>query len=44
VPRHVRFVAEWPLSGTKIQKFVLRERLAAELAAGGASPTDRLVG
>jgi fatty-acyl-CoA synthase len=45
VPRHVRFVAEWPLSGTKIQKFVLRERLAAELAdAGAASPTDRLVG
>jgi fatty-acyl-CoA synthase len=34
VPRHVRFIAEWPMSGTKIQKFRLRESLAAELAAG----------
>jgi fatty-acyl-CoA synthase len=33
VPRHVRFVAEWPMSGTKIQKFVLREAIAAELGA-----------
>jgi fatty-acyl-CoA synthase len=32
VPRHVRFVEEWPMSGTKIQKFVLRETIAAELA------------
>jgi fatty-acyl-CoA synthase len=31
VPRYVRFVTEWPMSGTKIQKFVLRERIAAEL-------------
>jgi fatty-acyl-CoA synthase len=31
VPRHVRFVDEWPMSGTKIQKFVLREAIAAEL-------------
>ena len=35
VPRYVRFVDEWPMSGTKIQKFQLRERIAAELAAGG---------
>jgi fatty-acyl-CoA synthase len=33
VPRHVRFVSDWPMSGTKIQKFVLREAIAAELGA-----------
>jgi acyl-CoA synthetase (AMP-forming)/AMP-acid ligase II len=32
VPRYVRFVEEWPMSATKIQKFQLRERIAAELA------------
>ena len=32
VPRHVRFVDEWPMSATKIQKFHLRDRIAAELA------------
>ena len=31
VPRYVRFVAEWPMSATKIQKFVLRDRITAEL-------------
>ena len=31
VPRHVRFVTEWPMSGTKVQKFRLRESLLAEL-------------
>ncbi len=31
VPRHVRFVAEWPMSATKIQKFALREQLLAEI-------------
>lgn len=31
VPRYVRFVSEWPMSGTKIQKHRLRERIAAEL-------------
>ena len=31
VPRHVRFVTEWPMSATKIQKFQLREDLLAEL-------------
>jgi fatty-acyl-CoA synthase len=25
IPRHVRFVSEWPMSSTKIQKFVLQE-------------------
>ena len=33
VPQHVRFVDEWPMSATKIQKFQLREQIAAELAA-----------
>jgi acyl-CoA synthetase (AMP-forming)/AMP-acid ligase II len=31
VPRYVRFVSEWPMSATKIQKAPLRERLIAEL-------------
>ncbi|CCA90463.1 class I adenylate-forming enzyme family protein [Novosphingobium sp. PP1Y] len=31
VPRHVRFVDEWPMSTSKIQKFRLREDLIAEL-------------
>ena len=31
VPRHVRFVTEWPMSATKIQKFRLRQSLADEL-------------
>lgn len=33
VPRHVRFVTEWPMSATKVQKNVLRDRLVAELDA-----------
>jgi len=32
VPRHVRFVTQWPMSATKIQKFRLREALEQELA------------
>jgi fatty-acyl-CoA synthase len=35
VPRYVRFVTEWPMSGTKIQKFVLRELIANELSEAG---------
>ena len=31
VPRYVRFVKEWPMSATKIQKFKLRDDLSAEL-------------
>ena len=31
IPRHVRFVKEWPLSATKIQKFRLQEQLCEEL-------------
>jgi fatty-acyl-CoA synthase len=42
VPRHVRFVDEWPMSTTKIQKFRLREQLLVELglAPEGKSATD----
>jgi fatty-acyl-CoA synthase len=39
VPRHVRFVTEWPMSGTKIRKVELREWIAAELA-GRSEPVD----
>jgi fatty-acyl-CoA synthase len=42
VPRYVRFVEEWPMSGTKIQKFVLRKALADELERDGVSEAPRL--
>jgi acyl-CoA synthetase (AMP-forming)/AMP-acid ligase II len=32
VPRHVRFVTEWPMSATKVQKHRLREGFAADAA------------
>lgn len=32
IPRHIRFVKEWPMSSTKVQKFVLREWFEAENA------------
>ena len=31
VPRHIRFVDEWPMSASKIQKFKLRQGLMQEL-------------
>ena len=34
VPRYVRFVAEWPMSSTKIQKFKLAEDLIEEIGQG----------
>jgi fatty-acyl-CoA synthase len=37
VPRHVRFVDDWPMSATKIQKFQLRERIVRELDAERAA-------
>ena len=34
VPRHIRFVEDFPLTATgKVQKFIMRERMAAELGA-----------
>ena len=31
VPRHVRFIDDWPMSASKIQKFKLRQALMSEL-------------
>ncbi|MEM7612624.1 MAG: AMP-binding protein [Pseudomonadota bacterium] len=31
VPRHIRFVTEWPMSTSKIQKYKLKDQLTAEL-------------
>jgi len=31
IPRYVRFVTEWPISSTKIQKFRLQDQLKSEL-------------
>src|SRR6202034_3988359 len=42
VPRYVRFVTEWPMSGTKIQKFRLREQLSEELASRGITEAPML--
>ncbi len=43
IPRYLRVVGEWPMSGTKIQKFRLRERIAAELADAGIVSAPRIV-
>ena len=37
IPRYLRIVDEWPMSGTKIQKFKLRQRIADDLLAAGIS-------
>ena len=42
VPRYVRFVEEWPMSGTKIQKYKLREAITEELAAAGITEAPRM--
>ena len=42
VPRYVRFVDEWPMSGTKVQKFRLREQIAAELEQAGITEAPKL--
>ena len=42
VPRYVRFVDDWPMSGTKVKKYVLRERIAAELEAEGVTMAPKL--
>lgn len=41
VPRYVRFVTEWPMSGTKIKKVDLRERIARELKDAGITEAPR---
>jgi fatty-acyl-CoA synthase len=42
IPRYVRFVTEWPMSATKVQKVVLRQRLADELRALGITEAPRI--
>ena len=41
-PRYVEFVDTWPMSGTKIQKGALRERIAADLTDRGITEAPRL--
>jgi fatty-acyl-CoA synthase len=40
VPRYVRFVTEWPMSGTKVKKFELATQIAAELDRAGITVAD----
>jgi fatty-acyl-CoA synthase len=42
VPRYVRFVGDWPMSGTKIQKFRLREAINEELRGKGIVSAPKL--
>ena len=42
VPRYVRFLDEWPLSGTKIRKADLRALIAEELTRAGVSEAPPL--
>jgi fatty-acyl-CoA synthase len=42
VPRYVRFVDEWPMSGTKVKKYELRQRIAAELEVAGITEAPKL--
>jgi len=42
VPRYVRFVSEWPMSGTKIKKAELRQMIADELRQSGVRSAPRL--
>ena len=42
VPRYLRLVSAWPMSGTKIRKHVLREGLEAELDAAGIAEAARV--
>jgi len=42
VPRYVRVVTEWPMSGTKVQKYVLRDQLTVELAAAGITEAPKV--
>ena len=42
VPRYVRFVDDWPMSGTKIKKVILREMIADELKSKGITQADKI--
>ena len=44
MPRYVRFVDEYPVAASaKIQKFVLREQIEAELRERGITEAPKLV-
>ena len=42
IPRYVRFVDDWPMSGTKIKKIVLREMIAEELKNKGITEAKKM--
>jgi fatty-acyl-CoA synthase len=42
IPRYLRLVTEWPMSGTKIQKFRLREQIARELDEAGIRSAPKI--
>jgi len=42
IPRYVRFVAEYPMSGTKVRKHELRQRIADELRHAGVSVAPKM--
>jgi acyl-CoA synthetase (AMP-forming)/AMP-acid ligase II len=42
VPRYVRFITEWPMSGTKIKKAILRDLIAADLKEQGITRAPRI--
>lgn len=42
VPRYVRVVDHWPMSGTKIKKHVLRDRIREELEQAGITEAPKL--
>jgi fatty-acyl-CoA synthase len=42
VPRYVRFITEWPMSGTKIKKAILRDMIAADLKDQGITRAPRI--
>jgi fatty-acyl-CoA synthase len=42
VPRYVRFVSGWPMSGTKIAKRMLRDQITDELRETGITEAPRL--
>ncbi len=41
IPRYVRFVDDWPMSGTKVRKYELRKWIAAELEDRGITEAPR---
>ena len=42
IPRYVRVVDEWPMSGTKVKKYILRQRIADELLTSGITEAPRI--